>query len=393
MNPRGQTNRASDFSEFSIEEALTEFASAERASPEELKRDIDTVSRQPSLPALYDAVPDLMMILNGHRQIVYGNKAMEEALYLAHRSDVYGQRPGEALHCQHSNRAAGQCGTTRFCAKCGAVKAILAGLRGRKGVEECRLVNAAGDTLDLRVAATPLEVEGRTYVIFCIGDISREKRRQVFERMFLHDVSNTVAALRTVSELSRLTGAMDEEMMKFFHLGVEELNVEIQGQKDLLAAENGDLIIQCKPVSSLAALREAVNSHQGLEIAREKTIQIEAASADLELNTDRTQLLRILGHMLKNALEATPPGGSVAMSCAEQGDNVAFAVHDDQVMPEQVQLQIFQRSFSTKGQIGRGLGTYSMKLFGERYLAGKVSFTSQSPEGTVFRLVLPKSRD
>mgnify|MGYP006293419399 CR=1 len=36
-------------------------------------------------------------------------------------------------------------------------------------------------------------------------------------------------------------------------------------------------------------------------------------------------------------------------------------------------MLLFKRSFSTKG-VGRGIGTYSMKLFGEKYLKGKVDF-------------------
>ena len=65
-------------------------------------------------------------------------------------------------------------------------------------------------------------------------------------------------------------------------------------------------------------------------------------------------------------------------------------VSNPEIMPQEVQFQIFQRSFSTKGEVGRGIGTYSMKLFGERYLGGKVDFVSYSPEGTTFRLSLPK---
>jgi signal transduction histidine kinase len=59
-------------------------------------------------------------------------------------------------------------------------------------------------------------------------------------------------------------------------------------------------------------------------------------------------------------------------------------------MAEEVQLQIFQRSFSTKASSGRGIGTHSMKLLGERYLGGRVEFTSRDGEGTTFRITLPK---
>ena len=60
-------------------------------------------------------------------------------------------------------------------------------------------------------------------------------------------------------------------------------------------------------------------------------------------------------------------------------------------MPDDAQLQIFQRSFSTKCEPGRGLGTYSMKLLGERFMGGVVDFTSRAPEGTTFRLHFAKT--
>jgi sensor histidine kinase regulating citrate/malate metabolism len=44
---------------------------------------------------------------------------------------------------------------------------------------------------------------------------------------------------------------------------------------------------------------------------------------------------------------------------------------------------LFRRSFSTKGR-GRGIGTYSMKLLGEKYLKGRVWFTSSPNAGTTF---------
>jgi sensor histidine kinase regulating citrate/malate metabolism len=57
-------------------------------------------------------------------------------------------------------------------------------------------------------------------------------------------------------------------------------------------------------------------------------------------------------------------------------------------MPDEIKLRVFQRHFSTKAGAGRGLGTYSMKIFGEQYLGGDVSFTSTENDGTVFSLTL-----
>jgi signal transduction histidine kinase len=69
---------------------------------------------------------------------------------------------------------------------------------------------------------------------------------------------------------------------------------------------------------------------------------------------------------------------------------VEFWVHNPGVMPREVQLQVFHRSFSTKG-VGRGLGTYSIKLLTERYLKGTASFKSSPEEGTVFTVRYSRS--
>jgi sensor histidine kinase regulating citrate/malate metabolism len=54
-----------------------------------------------------------------------------------------------------------------------------------------------------------------------------------------------------------------------------------------------------------------------------------------------------------------------------------------------VAKQIFQRSFTTKGELGRGVGTYSMRLLGGQYLGGHVHFTTSEEEGTEFSIRLP----
>jgi len=50
---------------------------------------------------------------------------------------------------------------------------------------------------------------------------------------------------------------------------------------------------------------------------------------------------------------------------------------------------MFQRNFSTKGEAGRGFGSYSMKLLGEKILKGKVDFSTDRRNGTVFVFTCP----
>src|ERR1017187_1764355 len=369
----------------------TEFAPATRADGEELQRDIATASRIPQVNELYDAVADIVLILNRHRQIVYANKALEEAFHLEDRKAIYGLRPGEALNCQHCAETPGGCGTTKFCRECGAVRAILTGLRGKKAAEECHMLRQpGGDALDLRVVSTPFAFENQQFVIFVVTDISHEKRLQVLERTFLHDISNTLTVLRGVADLATMNGSLkDDDLIKELDLGVQIMIDGVNGHKELLAAESGELPIHPVSLSPFSILREVVALYRGLEIAHTRTIQIVSSSADVRFSTDRTQLMRILGNMVKNALEGSSPGERVLVGFdSDRERQVSFWVQNSQVMPVEAQRQVFNRSFSTKGK-GRGLGTYSTKLLCERYLKGKVSFVSSPERGTIFKATLP----
>jgi signal transduction histidine kinase len=109
----------------------------------------------------------------------------------------------------------------------------------------------------------------------------------------------------------------------------------------------------------------------------------------ISFQTDPVLVTRILRDMVVNALEAGAPGSKIKLSVKRGTDRLTFSVWNKGAMSKDVLQRIFQRNFSTKTGAGRGLGTYSMKVFGEQLLGGRVSFTSTSSAGTRFNLALP----
>jgi sensor histidine kinase regulating citrate/malate metabolism len=93
-------------------------------------------------------------------------------------------------------------------------------------------------------------------------------------------------------------------------------------------------------------------------------------------------------NLARNAFEATRAPEVVTLGATTVGEKAVFTVHSPGVMSRAVQMQMFQRSFSTKGT-GRGIGTYSVRLLTENYLGGSVDFTSVEESGTTFRIHLP----
>jgi signal transduction histidine kinase len=158
---------------------------------------------------------------------------------------------------------------------------------------------------------------------------------------------------------------------------------EIQAQRQLNDAERGALHTELKEVNSLSVLNDLKNLYSAQVLASDKTIIIDNNSESLAVKTDPVLLRRVLGNMVKNAIEVFNPKAIITLRCQTMNQSVQFSVHNDFVIEKNIQLQLFKRSFTTKG-VGRGLGTYSMKLLGEKYLKGKVGFESTEQNGTTF---------
>ena len=367
----------------------TKYAPAERLARQDLDQAITLFFDMENLQGFLDKVPDVVMVLNEYRQAIFANAASLDIFEIKDISGLYGMRPGEALNCIHAFESEGGCGTTEFCRTCGAINAILDSQKGNYSVRECRITRNRGDALDLRVFASPFDVDGTRYTVFTLDDISHEKRRLALERIFFHDIANTIGSLNGFAQLfgearEEETGELRDAILTLSGHLVDELNA----QRDLIAAENHELIPHPVRVNAVALLRDMLLLYRQRQGDARRNIVVQEDCPDLEIVTDVVLLKRVLGNMLKNAIEASSVGETITLGCDREGDTVVFRVANPGVMSPDVQHQVFQRSFSTKGE-NRGLGTYSMRLLTERYLQGGVSFTSDKARGTVFRARVP----
>jgi Histidine kinase-, DNA gyrase B-, and HSP90-like ATPase/PAS fold len=343
------------------------------------------------LTHLLDSFPEPAFILNEQRQIVLANTKV--AALLGHSpSSLIGLRPGEAFGCLHSRELPGGCGTTQACKYCGAAKAII-NPRNSEGVEpqECRirrLDDGGPAALDFVVRATPVRFEDGEFTVFAIHDISDEKRRAVLERLFFHDVINTAGGLKGLLEIwPELQASEAVDVGRHAHLVASQLLEEIQAQRDLIAAERGDLSVALKPIDVLEVLQGLRRRYMFLAESAGKHFPSPKVHGKTIIKSEPILLVRVLDNLIKNAFEASRSGDTITLEYENHAKPI-FRVHNPTAMPEEVCAQIFQRSFTTKGP-GYGLGTYSAKLFTERYLRGVLDFTSRPAEGTTFRVVLP----
>lgn len=349
--------------------------------------------QNPLLTAVLSSLQGQALILDRNRQTVAANRDLLEAMHLCETWPLVGKRPGEVFGCVRVPSGPDGCGTSPGCTRCGALLAILASqARNAPAQGECLMrvhENGKEQAHEFAVRAAPLELEGASLVVFVIQDISPQKRLEALEKVFFHDVANTLQGLRLRSELLSQTDPENRPALQQITELCEMLDSDISHHRLLMEAERGNLKARMKDLDTQEVLDSLEHFFRLHPAARDKRLTVHRTEPSIPFRSDLPLLFRVLANAVLNALEATLPGGEVRVWSHVQGNSAAFSIHNAGAIPEDIQRQIFQRSFSTKANHGRGLGTYSMKLLGEEFLGGRWQLRSTPQEGTCFTLSLP----
>lgn len=373
----------------------TFFAPAERADRTSLQAEIDVVDHSLVLVALLETINGLIAIVNELRQVVDINTTFLRFLGIQNPEEVLGLRPGEVVNCIHAGCEPGGCGTSRYCGTCGAAVAMMTSLTTNKPDERiCSMSvtqNKRSEDMVFKVKAQPVTLERRRFLLLFLQDITLQEQRAALERTFYHDVNSTVNKLIRASEL------LVEESPGRLATTISRISMRLVNETMLQRCLLNDHFAEYQPVLETYTVREVNSDLQamltGHAAMQSKIVQVDCAHEARTLTTDHALLLRILSNMVVNALEASKENDTVRVWVTTSEAAVTWHVWNRACIPPEITLRVFQRYFSTKAASGRGTGTYSIKLFGEKYLGGVVDFSSTSEGGTEFRIALPVTVD
>jgi len=372
----------------------TKFAKAERSSREEILRQKEGIEGSDFLTSVLAQTPFMFLILNADRQVVFSNHLMLKNLGYSDLDDVIGFRPGEVFRCIHSDKEPGGCGTSESCRYCGAILTVLESAKSNQlEIGECIINIRHGQAevpMNFEVASKPFAWNSEQFFVVTLQDIGDKKRKEQLERTFFHDIINKAGNARLFLEM--LTAKKDQNdstaMIDAAKKGLQDLLDDIQYQRKIQMAESNTLQIEHTMLNSRQLVMDVLTEYNPFAEQFSTTLMVDSGFTETTIKSDRIVFNRVLGNLVKNAVEACEPGDKVEINCRLENGCVVFSVYNPTVMPKDVQMQIFNRSFSTKGE-GRGVGTYSIKMFTEKYLGGTVDFHSEERMGTVFYIRIP----
>ncbi|MBN1874852.1 MAG: HAMP domain-containing histidine kinase [Anaerolineae bacterium] len=358
----------------------------------ELQRQIDYFSNDLLIIQILDGISTMTLLLNVTREVVFANRAFLDFTDVKARKDIAGQHICKLLHCTNVKNFINGDYRDNFCSYCGIDQVIWKALQGYSRQTEAQVIANSEHpawVMELQVRATPVEYIGERFTLITLSDVSTKKRGEFLERTFLHDVMNTAGALLgAVEVLPEVSETARPRLDKIIDMATHRLVDEITTQQQLRAAERDEIVVHSRPLQTLGFMEDLVAMYANHPVAAGRTLVIDPEAADMMIVTDLTLLNRVLGNLLKNALEASEPGDSVTLGCTATDNDITFWIHNPTSIPQGVQLRLFLHPFSTKGK-HRGVGLYSAKLLTERYLQGQIAFTSSPETGTKFTITCP----
>lgn len=124
--------------------------------------------------------------------------------------------------------------------------------------------------------------------------------------------------------------------------------------------------------------------------ARQRGREVELNTIDrLATRGHEQRLERVIGHVVQNALDATPDSGRVWVKLQQSAGRVRVEVGDTGagMTPEFIQQRLFRPFNSTKTS-GMGIGSYESFQY-VKELGGSIDVKSELGRGTVVTLLLP----
>ncbi|MFC0875579.1 sensor histidine kinase [Saccharicrinis sp. FJH2] len=337
----------------------------------------------------------IIFILNEKKEIVFSNEKLLSKFKVINNQKIVDGTPGEIFACIHVNQGPAGCGSSKYCRYCSVINSILdTHAANVPNTREARVIvnnNGIEEQLDLEITAIPFRFAGHDYTIFSAQDITDKKRKEILERTFFHDIINMAGSLDGIMELMEEMNCQEKDRLLVIAKRISNTLIdEISAQSEISKAEHNELKVNPENEKINTLIQEAIENIGHHHVADEKIITYKPTLPDQFIITDKVLFNRVLINMIKNALEASNSNETIRINLSKSNNKFNVTVNNKKFMPIHIQQQVFQRSFSTKGS-GRGIGTYSMKLLGERYLKGSVSFISTQENGTTFSFSVPKS--
>lgn len=223
-----------------------------------------------------------------------------------------------------------------------------------------------------------------------------------FISVIAHELKIPMTSIRGYAELIRQgnAGPVNEQQIRFLDnilSNIDRMAAMVSDISEISQLESGKLKINQSEVQLREYLNETVAGFQNQTAEKNQTIQFELPDRLPLVLADRTRLVQILTHLLKNASQYSPEDGAIVISAQSVKQQVKVWVSDDGIgMEPEEQVRVFTHFYRGDHPIvrehpGLGLGLYTARKLVE-LMGGEIGVESKPGEGSRFWFTIPMAQ-
>jgi len=203
-----------------------------------------------------------------------------------------------------------------------------------------------------------------------------------------HELNNPLGVIVGYVKLLERELGRDREELQIIRDELEQCQRIVGGMLDLTRPNR----LEPRPVELVDLVRDVVDRLSESKVPHVVPIEVDAPDPDLTVTTDERRLRQVLTNILRNAIEASPVGKTVAVSVTRPGDDVAIVVRDaGPGIPADIRERVFEPFFTTKDN-GTGLGLAISQTI-VTALGGRIELSAAAGGGTEAAIRLPAHSD
>lgn len=223
-----------------------------------------------------------------------------------------------------------------------------------------------------------------------LAQSEREAAWREMAKQVAHEIKNPLTPMRlTVQSFQRRFDPEDPDI----HKKLDEYSKTLIQQIDTMSSIAEAFSNFAKmPAQQNETLNVVFVTKLALDIFTEPYLTFGAEEEEITAKLDRTQLIRVITNLVKNAIQATEdtPDPKIRVEVKRENGLVCILVCDNgHGISEDLAEKVFEPKFTTKSS-GMGLGLAMVKNIVETY-NGTITFTSKAERGTVFRVSFPQA--
>ena len=222
-----------------------------------------------------------------------------------------------------------------------------------------------------------------------LAQSEREEAWREMSKQVAHEIKNPLTPMRlTVQSFQRKFDPNDPNLRQKLN---DYSNTLIQQIDTMSAVASAFSNFASMPAQQNETLNAVMVVDLALDIFNEEFIEFKSDATEIIIKMDRTQLIRIITNLVKNAIQAIPEEQeekSIVVFVKKTKNEVLIIVKDNGIGIEpEYKERIFEPKFTTKTS-GMGLGLGIIKNIIENY-KGTITFESEFKKGTTFTVSLP----